>query len=762
MYLKISALTSTSLAACPLAAGRAASGWFATFLHQGTRSLRAGSEPATTPTQGMGQPSRRTRWGWAAAMLPVLVLLALAATMAPPAQAQTLSNDATLTNIRSFPGGWTLEPAFRSNNFVYFVRASSHSTRIRVTKSDSDASVRITPDDDRSSPEWALFEIGSRFREVQVSVTAEDGTTRNIYRIYFVRDRPVPSHELRLPSDSLLSSLRMSVDADLVKLATGTPTDSDCGCGTDYRVTVPKGTGRITVFPIAREGLGNIQTRVFFGSNRLNDAVPAATPRLDIETFTVYAQVGPFTQIYDIEVFLAGDPPVLQRVYTNNGNASLHYDIPLFPSGSGTPGPQATPGSAFTVTSDGSSVNVSHTVVVQNILTLVMASALDPTSEIRVSYEVPDENPVRASNRGLAAAFSNQLAMRYGPRISVHDVTVSEDDGTAVFDVSVEHITDSELQVDYATSDGSARAGSDYTATSGTLVIRPVESRATIRVPIVDDTVEDSGETFTLTLSNARGHDAVTIVDATATATINNDEEEETAEEGETEALTAEFRGVPTEHENAEFDVELHFSDTLHSDFSYQTLEQALSVTNGDLVRVSRLVRNGDERNRKWRIQVTPDAGEEVRIDLAASSALSTDDDRELSESARATIGAPEPESRPNLTVKFTDGNGPPATHDGSSDFSFRIEFSDEPHEYSYATLRDHTLDIQQGSRLTPKVRRVTSGSNQYWEVTVTPTSSADIMIRVNKTSNCNDDGAVCTEDDRMLLEGIERSVNGP
>ena len=630
---------------------------------------------------------------------------------------------------------------------------------ITVVKNDDDASVSISPDT-TDRPEHTLVHPGRSILDVQIRVTAEDGTTRRTYRVIFLRDRPVPSHQMRLLSDSLLSGLRLSVDADLVAFATGTPTEGDCGCGTEYRVTVPKGTGRITVFPIAREDRGNVRTRVYFGGDRLNDAVPAATPRLDIETFTVYAQVGSVTEIYDIEVFLAGDPPVLQRVYTNNGNASLHYDRPLFPTGPRTPSVDAPPGSAFTVTSDGTRVAVEYTEVVQNILTLAMRTPLDPTTEIRVSYAVPDHNPVRASNRGLAAAFSNQLAMRYGPRISVHDVTVSEDDGTAAFDVSIEHITDSELQVDYATSDGSARAGSDYTATSGTLVIRPVESRATIRVPIIDDTVEDSGETFTLTLSNARGHDAVTIVDATATATINNDEEEETTEEGETEALTAEFRGVPTEHENEDFDVELHFSDTLHSDFSYQTLEQALSVTNGELVRVSRLVRNGDERNKQWRIQVTPDTGEEVRIDLAASSALSTDDDRELSEPARATIGAPE--SLPDLTVKFTDGNGPPATHDGSSDFSFRIEFSDEPHEYSYATLRDHTLDIRQGSRLTPKVRRVISGSNQYWEVTVTPTSSADIMIRVNKTSNCNDDGAVCTEDDRMLLEGIERSVNGP
>ena len=63
--------------------------------------------------------------------------------------------------------------------------------------------------------------------------------------------------------------------------------------------------------------------------------------------------------------------------------------------------------------------------------------------------------------------------------------------------------------------------------------------------------------------------------------------------------LTAEFRGVPTEHENEQFEVELHFSETLHDRFSYATLESAVSVTNGEVDGVRRLIRQdaaiGDE-----------------------------------------------------------------------------------------------------------------------------------------------------------------------
>ena len=75
------------------------------------------------------------------------------------------------------------------------------------------------------------------------------------------------------------------------------------------------------------------------------------------------------------------------------------------------------------------------------------------------------------------------------------------------------------VRVDYATADGTARAGEDYTATSGTLTFQPGESVKTIRVPVLADAVSDSGETFKLRLSNELG---VTIADTEAIGTIGD------------------------------------------------------------------------------------------------------------------------------------------------------------------------------------------------------------------------------------------------
>ena len=62
-----------------------------------------------------------------------------------------------------------------------------------------------------------------------------------------------------------------------------------------------------------------------------------------------------------------------------------------------------------------------------------------------------------------------------------------------------------QVTVNYATQDGSATAGSDYTAVSGTVTFAAGETRKTVQVPILDDSAEDSGETFYLVLANPSG-----------------------------------------------------------------------------------------------------------------------------------------------------------------------------------------------------------------------------------------------------------------
>ena len=78
--------------------------------------------------------------------------------------------------------------------------------------------------------------------------------------------------------------------------------------------------------------------------------------------------------------------------------------------------------------------------------------------------------------------------------------------------------------IDYATSDGTATAGFDYSATSGTLTFAAGEFSKTISIPIINDPLyEGTSETFTLTLSNPSGG-ALLTSPASAVVTIQDND----------------------------------------------------------------------------------------------------------------------------------------------------------------------------------------------------------------------------------------------
>ena len=107
--------------------------------------------------------------------------------------------------------------------------------------------------------------------------------------------------------------------------------------------------------------------------------------------------------------------------------------------------------------------------------------------------------------------------------LSVADAEVEEGaDATLEFTVRLSRARFDETAVDYATSDGTARAGSDYTETSGRLSFAALETSKTVSVPVLDDSHDEDSETLTLTLTNPSPSEYVRIADGTATGTIEN------------------------------------------------------------------------------------------------------------------------------------------------------------------------------------------------------------------------------------------------
>ena len=103
------------------------------------------------------------------------------------------------------------------------------------------------------------------------------------------------------------------------------------------------------------------------------------------------------------------------------------------------------------------------------------------------------------------------------PTMNISDVTVGEGGGNAVFTVTRSGLTTYPSSVSWTTADGTATAGTDYVAASGTVTFTPGQTVATVTVGVVQGTVNEADETFSVILSNP---DAVVLSNSVGTATI--------------------------------------------------------------------------------------------------------------------------------------------------------------------------------------------------------------------------------------------------
>ena len=87
----------------------------------------------------------------------------------------------------------------------------------------------------------------------------------------------------------------------------------------------------------------------------------------------------------------------------------------------------------------------------------------------------------------------------------VPNFSVNEDAGAVEIKVARGDDGENRLSVDYATADGTAKAGEDYTATSGTMTFEPGEVVKSFAVPILNDALPEPAKSFRVTLSNPTG-----------------------------------------------------------------------------------------------------------------------------------------------------------------------------------------------------------------------------------------------------------------
>ena len=209
----------------------------------------------------------------------------------------------------------------------------------------------------------------------------------------------------------------------------------------------------------------------------------------------------------------------------------------------------------------------------------------------------------------------------------------------AEFTVTLSPKSSNTVTVDYTTSDGTATAGTDYTAgTATTLTFNPHDTEETISVRTMDDSVDELEETFTVTLGDAKNA-KISTIKGTGTGTIIDDDYP---------SLSINNVRV-TEGEDAEFTVTLRLRSSNTVTVKYQisdgTATAGTDYTTGTATTLT----------------FNPDDTEKTILVLTTNDSV----DEELMETFTVTLS-----DAKNANISTTEGTGTITDDDGPASLS--------------------------------------------------------------------------------------------
>jgi hypothetical protein len=143
----------------------------------------------------------------------------------------------------------------------------------------------------------------------------------------------------------------------------------------------------------------------------------------------------------------------------------------------------------------------------------------EPTESFTVNLTNPT-NALLADSQGIGTIIDNDPR----PTIRINDVSRTEGNAKTTlftFTVSLSAAAGEAVTLNYATANGTAIAGSDYQAKTGSLTFAPGETAKTVTVAVLGEKLKEANETFFVNLSGAVGAD---IVDSQGLGTILDDD----------------------------------------------------------------------------------------------------------------------------------------------------------------------------------------------------------------------------------------------
>ena len=290
-----------------------------------------------------------------------------------------------------------------------------------------------------------------------------------------------------------------------------------------------------------------------------------------------------------------------QAEFTFDGTADVNFQVSLSPASSSpvtvnyaTSNGTATAGD-YQPTSGTLTFNPGDTV--KEVIVRVIADSLFEADE---TYAVNLSNPSGATitkGQGIGTITNDDTA----PSVSIRDARVHEGNSgmtNATFSVVLSAASGLPLTVNFATSNGSASAGSDYQSVSGTLTLNG-ETTKSITVPVNGDTAVEPDETFFMNLSNPTN---ATIADNQGVGTILNDDGPPTISLND--LLVTEGNGGTV---NATFSVSLSWASSQTVTVQYVTADGTATAGSDYQSKVGPLTFNPGDTNKTITVEVTGD-----------------------------------------------------------------------------------------------------------------------------------------------------------
>ncbi len=293
--------------------------------------------------------------------------------------------------------------------------------------------------------------------------------------------------------------------------------DGTARAGSDYvatsgRLTYAPGEGsKLITVPIIGDVLDEANETFFVNLSAVSNGVIADGQGLGT---IIDNDPAPTLAINDASV-TEGDAGSVNATFTVTLTGQTAQDVSVnFAIANGT----ATGGADYASTTGSLIFKVG--VTSRTITVAILGDLLDEDNETFFVNLSGATNAIIADSQGLGTIIDNDPL----PNLTINDRSLAEGNaGTVnmVFTVLLSAPSGRTVTVNFATANGTATAGSDYTATSGSLSFGPGARSMTVAVPIIGDTAAEPDENFFVNLSGAVN---ATIADSQGVGTILNDD----------------------------------------------------------------------------------------------------------------------------------------------------------------------------------------------------------------------------------------------